>query len=64
MENLTNTEILKSNNEKVNSSNEQLALQTQKDIDNTRVLLDTKKVIKYTILGGVGFLVAKFLGRK
>ena len=37
---------------------------TTKDIDNTRVLLDNKKVIKYTILGGVGFLVAKFLGRK
>lgn len=64
MENLTNTEILKSNNEKINSSNEELAIKTQKDIDNTRVLLDNKKVIKYTILGGVGFIVAKFLGRK
>lgn len=64
MENLKNTEILKKNNEKINSENEQLALQTQKEIDNTKDLLDKKKLIKYSLIGGIGFILTKFVGKK
>jgi hypothetical protein len=64
MENLTNTEILKSKDEKVNSSNEELANATQKSISSTRTLLDNKKLIKYTIIGGIGVFLSKMIGRK
>lgn len=64
MENLTNTEILKANNEKVNSSNEELANSTQKSINSIRTLLDNKKLIKYTIIGGIGVILSKLIGRK
>jgi len=61
MENLTNTEILKEQNMSVNKNNELLAQQTQDSINKTKSILDNKKVMKYTILGGVGFIIAKFL---
>lgn len=61
MENLANTDILKSNNEQVNSSNEQLALETQKSIDNTIQILDKKKFLKYSIIGGIGIVLTKIL---
>ena len=61
MENLTNTEILKQENMQVNKNNEMLAQQTQNNINNVKSILDNKSIIKYTILGGVGFIIAKFL---
>lgn len=61
MENLTNTEILKQENMQVNKNNELLAQQTQNNINNIKSVLDNKSIIKYTILGGIGFIVAKIL---
>lgn len=61
MENLTNTEILKQENMKVNNNNELLAQQTQSNLNNIKRILDNKSIMKYTILGGVGFIVAKIL---